>query len=133
VEKCLLEKLVVLDDTRRNVTGSTTNPIRTALVSNTGRHSKRPVSNRPSHDMATHQTLRFITVFTSACNWSVSTAILNQHKPRNLIIRPLLILASNLRLNLQCCFGPPLKFLNISPIRPMSRPSPIDIKGDTLP
>lgn len=79
MEKCLPEKLEVLDETRRNVTGSTTNPIWTALVSNTDRHGKRPVSNRPSHDMATHQILRFITFFTSACNWSLSTAILNQH------------------------------------------------------
>ena len=81
MEECLPEKLEVLDETRRNVTGSTTNPTRTALISNTGRHGKRPVSKRPSHGMFIHQILRFITVFTSACNWSVYRVILNQHIP----------------------------------------------------
>lgn len=81
MEKCLPEKLEVLDETGRTVTGSTTNPIRTAQSSNTCRHGKRPVSTRQSHGMATHQMRIFITVFTSACNWSLSTAILNQHTP----------------------------------------------------
>lgn len=81
MEKCLPEKLEVLNETRRTVTGSTTNPIRTALGSNMGRHVKRPVSTRQSHGMTTHQMLIFITVFTSACNRFLPTAILNQHTP----------------------------------------------------
>lgn len=81
MEKCLPEKLEVHAETRRTVTGSTTNLIRTALGSNKGRHGKRPVSTRQSHGMATHQMLIFITVFTSACNWSLSTATLKEHTP----------------------------------------------------
>ena len=71
----------LVDRTHRNVTGSTTHPTRTALSSNTGRHSKRPMSNRQIHGMITHQMLCFIAVFTSACHWSLSTAIWNQPTP----------------------------------------------------
>ena len=64
-----------------NVTGSTTNPIRTTLGSNRDLHGKSPVSNKPSHGMATYQMLSLITVFTAVCHSSLSTAILNHPTP----------------------------------------------------